>query len=388
MKILYITHFDVSDINSCSGTIYHIKNMLENLNHEIIIIDNLKLSKIYKCLIKSISKIFGKKTLIEREPYILKCFARELEKRTKNLEYDLIFAPTSLYFTFFKSKKPMVFYTDATFGGMLDYYINSNDYTKRAIKNGFNQENLALKNADLAIYTSNWAKNTAIKFHNINPDKCVVINRGANIKHSYSENEIFHFINKKNLANGTNKCEFMFLGKDWVRKGGVLACEVVRIMNEKYKVKSTLNIIGSTPKIEEKYQKYVNIVGFLNKNIKSDYEKLESLFKKSDFFLLPTRQEAQGISYAEACSWGMPVIGTNTGGVSGIVKNNINGLLFESSDSAEKYVAEIMKYVKNPNNYIKLSQNAYKYFEEYLTWNVVGKRINKELERIIKKNNK
>lgn len=123
--------------------------------------------------------------------------------------------------------------------------------------------------------------------------------------------------------------------------------------------------------------------GFLDKSIIKEYELLEDILKNTDFFVLPTRQEAQGISYAEACSWGIPVIATNTGGVSGIVKNKINGLIFESHDNAEKYVTEMIKYIYDSKAYIELSKRTYNYFIDNLTWDAVGKKINNILNKLL-----
>ncbi|MBO7747806.1 glycosyltransferase family 4 protein [Paenibacillus sp. MWE-103] len=385
MKILYITHFSVNDINASSGTIYHIKRMLEKAGNEVIVIDNLKLGKYFKLYKKVEAKLSSKKTLIEREPYVLKQFSRELSKRIEDMEFDLIFAPSSLYYTFFKDKqnRPMVFYTDATFGGMVDYYIYQSDYSKKAISNGYKQETMAIRNADLIIYASDWAKQTAIDFHQADSRKCVVINRGANIKHNYSRDEVMQIIQSRKMSSGSSKCDFMFFGTDWKRKGGPIACEVVKILNQTYGVHAKLYVVGCTPDIPIDYAAYTEIVGFINKHIPVEYERLENTFKQCDFFLLPTRQEAQGISYAEACSWGMPVIAANTGGVTGIVKHGVNGFVLDSADEAHVYAGKIMEYVGDGSKYMRLAESTFDYFVDHLSWDQVGSKINDALRQII-----
>lgn len=380
MRILYMTHFDVNDMNACSGTIFHIKQMLEKTGNEVIVLDQLEINKVFKYLKKIIAKINNKQTLIEREPYILKKFAKQIKKKVKNLEYDIIFSPSSLYFTYYEDEKPMVFYTDACFGGMVDYYIYRNNYSKKAIKNGYKQEKLALKNTDLAIYTSEWAKDTAVKYHDADDNKCRVVNRGANVKHSYKRDEIISIIKRRNIGSKSKQCSFMFLGKDWNRKGGPIACEIIKILNKKYGVEATLNVIGCNPVLENEYKQYVNVIGFLDKHNPLHYNRLEEIFKESDFFLLPSRQEAQGISYAEACSWGLPVIATNTGGVADIIEHKVNGLLFEVDDNPEKYASNIIEYINDRDKYLKLGKSTYDYFESNLTWTSVGNKINEILE--------
>ena len=133
MNILYITHYDSNDIKLLSGTIYHVRRMLEQQGHNVIVLDNLKIPTTYYKLMKAVSKITKKQTLSERSPIVLKYIAKQIKKRTVGLDYDLVFSPTSLYYAYYKDEKPMVFYTDATFGGMLDYYVPSQSCYRWAV---------------------------------------------------------------------------------------------------------------------------------------------------------------------------------------------------------------------------------------------------------------
>ena len=375
MKVLYLSHHKVNDINASSGTVYHVLNMLKTCGYDVVVIDDLKISKAIKLLLKVVYSLLRKKTLIEREPLVLKSFARQIKKKTKNIHYDIIFSPSSLYYSYYKGSKPQVFYTDATFGGLIDYYLDSSNYTKRCLKNGFEQENLALKHCDMAIYASDWARETAIKIHDANPQKCYVVNRGANIRNIISVQNIEEIIMSRNISKEKKKCQMMFLGADWNRKGGDFGLEVVKILNKSFGIETVYVVVGCSPSVMPENKDYVEVVGYLDKSQKANYEKLEAIFKTSDFFLLPTRKECQGISYAEASSWALPVIATNTGGVSGIVKNKINGLLFELEDSPYYYAEKIYEYIKDPARYVSLAKSSFDFFYKYLTWESVGDRI-------------
>ena len=383
MKILYITHYDSDDIKLLSGTIYHVRRMLEEQGNEVVVLDKIKIPTIYYKAMKALSKITQKQTLVERSPIVLKYIARQIKKRTVGIDYDLVFSPSSLYYAYYKDKKPMVFYTDATVGGMLNYYFSEKSCYSWAIKNAMRQEKLALENADLAIYASQWAVDTAVKFHQANINKCVVINRGANIKHKLGKEEIYSLIEKRKETIKSKKCTFMFLGTDWKRKGGPLAVEITKILNEKYGIESRIKVIGCNPQIEQAAMKYVDVIGYLDKSQNSEYEKLENTFKEANFFILPSRSEAQGISYTEACSWGVPVIASNTGGVSGIVKDEINGFLMNEKATAQDYAERIYNTIKTPDEYLTLSKSTFEYCINNLTWSAVGKEIDKELKKAV-----
>ena len=280
----------------------------------------------------------------------------------------------------------MVFYTDATFGGMLNYYFTEKSCYSWAVKNAMSQESLALKNVNLAIYASQWAVDTAVKYHHADANKCVVINRGANIKHKLGKEEIYNLIDQREKFIKRKKCTFMFLGTDWKRKGGPLAVEITRILSNRYGIDSKLKVIGGNPHLDQSDIKFVDIIGYLDKSQKSEYEKLENIFREANFFLLPSRSEAQGISYTEACSWGVPVIANNTGGVSGIVKDGINGFLMEENSTAQDYAKRIYDTIIDEEEYGILSKSTFEYCINNLTWNAVGKEINEELKKLISDN--
>ena len=56
---------------------------------------------------------------------------------------------------------------------------------------------------------------------------------------------------------------------------------------------------------------------------------IPEILKSIDIFVLPTLQEALGTSFVEAMAMGKPVIGTDVGGVSEVIKNGVNGYLVE-----------------------------------------------------------
>ncbi|SIT50218.1 putative glycosyl transferase group 1 family [Paraburkholderia piptadeniae] len=59
-----------------------------------------------------------------------------------------------------------------------------------------------------------------------------------------------------------------------------------------------------------------------------------NVLRGSDFFVLPTHQEALGQSFIEAMSRGLPVIGTRVDGVPELIEDSVNGLLVPPKDPA------------------------------------------------------
>ncbi len=384
MKILYITPYNITDSIAQSGTVVSIKEALITAGNTVEVIDNLKVNKFYYIYIKMIEKLTKKSRDILREPFVLKSFCKQINDRKSSVEYDAVFSSTSVLCAFFQDTKPIVYFTDATFGGMLDYYWDSNKWTRKGIYNGNYIEGLALRNCDKAIFASVWAVNTALTCHNAQKENCIAINRGANIHHSFSNENIETYISGRNVMNRLSYYKMLFVGRDWIRKGGHEAIEIVKKLNNAgYKCK--LIIVGCMPELSRDNLQYVDYIGFLNKSIEKENKILHELFLTSDFYLQPSRKECQGIAYAEASAFGLPCIARNTGGVSGIVTSN-NGLLFESDATIGDYVEKIIEYINNPQMYKNLCMSTFKFYSENLTWKSVGTRLTDVLEELVFRN--
>ncbi|EEJ39686.1 glycosyltransferase, group 1 family protein, partial [Limosilactobacillus vaginalis DSM 5837 = ATCC 49540] len=61
-------------------------------------------------------------------------------------------------------------------------------------------------------------------------------------------------------------------------------------------------------------------------------EDINKVLEKKDIFVLSTHYEGLPISIIEAMAYGLPVLATDVGGNSEMVKNNINGFLFSSKN--------------------------------------------------------
>jgi glycosyltransferase involved in cell wall biosynthesis len=101
----------------------------------------------------------------------------------------------------------------------------------------------------------------------------------------------------------------------------------------------------------------------------SDSEKA-ALFLGSDLYVLPTRYEGFGIPLLEAMSAGCPVISTNIPVIDEIIKNEVNGLLFEY-DNPQSLAQAIIHALENPLLRHKLAENGRREVEKYYTPKIV-----------------
>ncbi|WP_413692345.1 glycosyltransferase family 4 protein [Psychromonas sp. KJ10-2] len=62
---------------------------------------------------------------------------------------------------------------------------------------------------------------------------------------------------------------------------------------------------------------------------------IPNILKASDIFIFPSRSEGAGAALIEAMAAGIPCIGTNTGGIPGIIEDGVNGFLFERENVSD-----------------------------------------------------
>ena len=87
-------------------------------------------------------------------------------------------------------------------------------------------------------------------------------------------------------------------------------------------------------------------------------EGLFDVYKKSDIFILPSLTEGFPKTIFEAMAFGVPVIATDVGGISGIIKHEVNGILVKPKSSTG-LVDAIDKICFNEDLYYKIIKHGY-----------------------------
>jgi glycosyltransferase involved in cell wall biosynthesis len=96
-------------------------------------------------------------------------------------------------------------------------------------------------------------------------------------------------------------------------------------------------------------------------------------YKTADVFILPSQHEPFGIVVLEAWSAGIPVIGSNVGGLSFLIKDGINGLQFEQGND-EALLATYDKLFETNGWKDALVKQAYEDVEGY-SWESVAQSL-------------
>ncbi|MFY1045280.1 glycosyltransferase family 4 protein [Chryseobacterium sp. GP-SGM7] len=366
IKIAYLCTGDPQDKKIWSGTIFRMYDALQKQGFDIEWIEVGKFSAFQNNMFLKIEKFYKKifQRGFNKNHFLLKALiaSGDLTKKLKNSHADVVFAPTyTSELAFVKTKKPIIYLNDATFHQLLNYYGSMSGFGFISKKLTVLIEKLALKKADQLVFSSQWASQHAIDFYKISKNKVAVVKFGSN---AAAPERIL----KKDY---TKEITFLFLGVEWQRKGGQISLDAIKILHERnYNVKFL--VVGCVPPIEDEV---MNVIPFLNKNNPAEAQKIVEILQTVHFIFMPTRADCTPISFCEAASYGLPVISTDTGGVSAHVVSGETGILLPPEANAKEYADEIEKLLKNPTSMEIFAQNARMKYEKELNWEVWGERM-------------
>jgi glycosyltransferase involved in cell wall biosynthesis len=215
--------------------------------------------------------------------------------------------------------QPIVIWTDTVWINVVDFYpeYSSNVTCTETLRDAVAQRASGAFARVLAIYWSNWAAQSAIRYYGLDPSKVRVVPPGP----AFDDKDAVGLDDAKHLvrARGRDRCRLLFVGIDWVRKGGDTALEVAKLFNASGLATTELVVVGCEPQVDEPLPKFVRVIGHLSRSSEEGAAKLKQLYETSHFLIVPTRGEAFGLVFAEANAFALPSLATNVGGISEIV---------------------------------------------------------------------
>jgi glycosyltransferase involved in cell wall biosynthesis len=374
MKIAYVTNFDARTLsNKWSGTGYYIAHSLQKQSITLDYIgpleDRLALQFVSK-LKSRYYKYFRKNYIKYIGPLILRDYGRQITEKLNSSKADIVFSAGSDLIAYLECNQPIIFWADATFANIIDLYPVYSNLCQESLQNANFIQSMSLQKSQLAIYSSDWAAQTAINYYNTDPKKVKVVPFGANIESNLTIDEIKSQIQSR----PTNQCKLLFLGMDWFRKGGDVALEVAEKLNNSG-LKTELTIVGCQPSVDKPLPNFVKVLGFIPKSTSEGKKKIYQLIADSHFLILPSIADCSPIVFCEANSLGVPCLSRRVGGIPTIIKDNLNGKLFDRDSDPIEYCEYIYNIFTNYNQYKELALSAFNEYESRLNWRVAGQEV-------------
>lgn len=367
-KIGIISLEDPTDRNISSGTNYKIVETLRREGADIIWLHPYHswLWIFLERALRNIYKLLSSKTFMFRHT----CMGAFLEshsiKREKIEKCDIVFASFSspaCYKLRLPKGMPLFYISDALWHSMIGYYLKHIDNFSK--HDGDKIESYVLNKASKIIAPSKWMRDSVINDYHQPAEKICSIQFGANI----DEKDIKY---KKFEKRPT--LDLLFIGVDWKRKGGKIAIEAAQWLNDNG-VPTTLHIIGGKDIDNASLAtKNIDYIGMLDKNLPKDYKKQIEELRRDQVLIFPTQAECTGIVTCEACAFGLPVYGSDTGGVGSYITDGENGRLLPLGSKGKDYGMKIKQDLLS-GKLEEMSALARKRYEEDLNWNTFGGKI-------------
>jgi len=385
MKVAYVTTYDARSLkgsNEWSGTGYYIAQSLEKqvLSLEYIgpLIDYVALQAVRKIKSRFYKAFYAKNYQKDADPATLRNYARQITHELAYSKSDIVFSATINPIAYLECEQPIVFWADGTFANVQNFYPLYSNLPEEVIRDWHRMEQLALERCKLAIYSSDWAAKSAVNDYGADPSKVKVVSFGSNTESPFTSDSIQAVIDSR----PSDCCNLLFLGVDWIRKGGNVAYQVAKKLNQAG-LKTKLTIVGCEPLIEETLPEFVEPLGFISKSTEAGKAKIQKLLMESHFLILPTLADCTPIVFCEANSLGVPCLSTTVGGVPTMVHNDMNGRLFDPSADITHYCDYITNLFANYSSYQDLARSAFNEYESRLNWRVAGQKVKDLLKTIL-----
>jgi glycosyltransferase involved in cell wall biosynthesis len=388
MKIAYLTTYDVLNQSNwpkhqsglCAAG-YFLARTLREQNVQVNYLGPLEAKNTLSTRIKRriYTFVLKKQYYHWTDPAVLRNYANQAVQKMSRFNSDILLCPeNSLPIAYLDSQLPMILWSDATLYSLINFYPYLSNLCQESFRNIAATEKAALDRCEKVIYTSDWAAQTAIDIYGIEPAKIKVIPWGANIECDRSVEDVNNLVESRSHKT----CKLLFFAVEWMRKGGDVALAVTQALNQAG-LPTELIVVGCHPPESEILPDYVKIIGYINKSTTDGRAKLERILADSHFLILPTRADCAPHVLIEANSFGVPCLTTNVGGIKTIVKDDVNGKVFELTADISEYCTYVERLFEHYSQYKALANSAFYEYQTRLNWTVAAKEVKQLMMDVI-----
>ena len=194
-------------------------------------------------------------------------------------------------------------------------------------------------------------------------------------------------VDAKDITRENTTPRILFLSNLLIAKGVLVLLDSLKMLDDK-KLNFTCDFVGAeTNEIDaQRFQEEVEMRNLQNKVAylgKKYGEEKEDLYKKSDFFILPTLNECFPLVLLEAMQHALPCVASDVGGISSIIRHGENGYLVEMNNPTA-LANSIEKLLKDADLRKNMGENGWKRFKSDFTLEAFEKRMEFCLKKALK----
>ena len=204
------------------------------------------------------------------------------------------------------------------------------------------------------------AAESVVSFYGVSPERVSVVGGGAN------------FQTLPELPERRDGATILFVGRDWIRKGGDRLIEAFRAVRRELP-EARLVVLGAAEAPRD--EPGVEVLGQIY-----DRGRVEALYRDASVFCLPSRYDPYGLSISEAMGFGLPCVVSSVGALDEVVLDGKTGLVVPPDDAGALTEA-LLRLLRDPGYASSLGAAGRRRVEEWQNWDAVAERMAPDLER-------
>ena len=209
-------------------------------------------------------QLYHRDAFVRSEESVNRGFAQpRVDDRLREGGFDAVFTPSTNFTGFLKSAVPTFVYSDAVLPLLIGYNPAFDNARPSALREFERAEGLGISKSALAFFSSDWAREGAIKNYGVDPSHVVAVPMGANVPPAPADEggRLSAICSPK----PTNSCQLLFMGVQLGRERAVISRLRRPPGLNKHGIETQLVITGCDPPAEVKELPFVTALGFLDK---------------------------------------------------------------------------------------------------------------------------
>lgn len=373
MKIVLVNHKDTGDMSAFSGTSYFMNRAIRETFEEVVAYDLFEPDTLLRDVHKDgLEHVMGPMT---------DGLVSFLKKNICEPGFVICQGGTACA-PLYNHTTPLVIWHDSTWHTFLGAYLNETRFEqfRRELSELYRWDKGALDRAALVVFSSHYIAEACIRDYGTDRNKVRVIPFGANIANPPFVSLPQEVIDQR---KANRVIELTFYGLEWKRKGLMDAFLLTTSLNS-MGIAAKLNVIGGHPTTDEFLNSpFVQVHGFLHKSDKNEQALLDAILKRTHFLVHPAISEPFGIALCEANAYGVPILGTDVGGLKTIVMEGKNGYLFQRDEMVVK-ASGLIRHIFGDfeHRYVPLVHASFAEYTQRLNWKSAADQLKRYLAEL------
>lgn len=352
MRIGVVTPWEVENPRSWSGVVKPMVDALRGLGEVVpFVTGGVPDSVVDRGLARLIDGRFGRRYLVGHALATAIKRGRSLSKRLESRPVDVIVAiAASQDLAFLNTSIPVIQVSDTTLKAIRDFYPIFSNLNPVSAWQASIQSSRSAQRATHTLAATDWARDALIRDDRLPPDSVTVAPFGPAVAPPKP-------VSPKSLPPGPIR--ILMVSSDWNRKGGP---DVIRVCEELRRTATPfeLTVVGDTPPLPP----WVRSLGRVSR------DNMAKAYENADVLLEMATSNAAGVVLTDAMHFGLPVVATDTGGVSSIVADGVTGVLVGKGDASA--AASAIRQLRDQGSYARMSAAALHRAHSSLSWRAWG----------------